>query len=91
MNLHLVTRAEPLLAGAARAGRALRLLTGVRTTRLCSVRRVFYPAALIRAAGRRHRMLGQVLLDDRDDALAGGVHLVLGGRFGHHPHERLRA
>jgi hypothetical protein len=52
MNLHLVTRAEPLPAGAARAGQALRLLTGVRTTSLLC-REVFYPAALIRAAGRR--------------------------------------
>jgi len=34
MNLHLVTRAEPLPLGSRRAGQALRLLTGVRTTGL---------------------------------------------------------
>ena len=90
MNLHLVTRAGRS-SGAHRAGQALRLLTGVRTTRLCSVRRVFYPAVLIGAAGRRCKVLGQVLFNDRDDALAGGVHLVLGGRFRHHAHQRLRA
>ncbi len=50
MNLHLVTRAGPLPAGARRAGQALRLLTGVRTTGL-RMSRVFYPSAPLLVPG----------------------------------------